>query len=182
MLWRSLQHFNITLQMNFPSIPHQRKRNQILMDIVQEYDLTRANVKSLNRCRGKLEAIFLSDIATADGQYLEPSALRFEAGVTRRSRFKFPREEPTQSDWEAWEQFWRVHTGQGYKLAMPLGKWLHPTHQHWLWFYDAQHQLLTRHIDGSPALVYYPSQRPRASRSATTFSLTNNQEHTLQPT
>jgi hypothetical protein len=67
MPWRSLQHFGITLQMNFPSISHQRKCDQILMDIVQEYDLTRANVKSLNRCQGKLEAIFLSDIATADG-------------------------------------------------------------------------------------------------------------------
>jgi hypothetical protein len=25
MLWRLLQHFNITLHMNFPSVPHQRK-------------------------------------------------------------------------------------------------------------------------------------------------------------
>jgi hypothetical protein len=65
---------------------------------------------------------------------------------------------------------------------MPLGTWLHSTPQHWLWFYDAQHQLLTRRINGSPALVYHPSQRSRASRSATTFSLTNNQEHTPQPT
>jgi hypothetical protein len=81
MLWCLLQHFDIKLHMNFLSVPHQREQDQVLMDIIQEYDLTQAKIKSLNRCRGKLEAIFLSDITTAGGQYLEHSALRFEAGV-----------------------------------------------------------------------------------------------------
>ena len=85
MLWRLLQHFDITLHMNFPSVPHQCKQDQVLMDIIQEYDLAKAKVKSLNRCRGKLEGIFLSDITTADGQYLEHSALQFEASVSRKS-------------------------------------------------------------------------------------------------
>ncbi len=85
MLWRLLQHFDITLHMNFPSVPHQCKQDQVLMDIIQECDLAQAKVKSLNRCRGKLEAIFLSDITTADGQYLEHSALCFKAGVSRKS-------------------------------------------------------------------------------------------------
>jgi hypothetical protein len=85
MIWRLLQHFNITLRMNFLSVPHQRERDQVLMDIIQEYDLAKAKVKSLNRCRGKLEGIFLSDITTADGQYLEHSALQFEASVSRKS-------------------------------------------------------------------------------------------------
>ena len=53
--------------MNFPSIPHQRERDKIIMGLIQKYDLTQAIVKSLDRCRGKLEAIFLSDITTADG-------------------------------------------------------------------------------------------------------------------
>ncbi len=60
------------------------------MDLIQKYDLTQAVIKSLNRCRGKLEAIFPSDIMTADEQYIEPSAMCFEQGTTRRSRFKFP--------------------------------------------------------------------------------------------
>jgi hypothetical protein len=107
---------------------------------------------------------------TADGQYLEHSALRFEAGVSRKSRFKFPREEPTPSDWETWEQFWWDHTGHWYKLAIPLGKWLHPTHQQWQWFYNTQHQLLKKHIDGSSVHVYKLSTRSKASRSATNFT------------
>jgi hypothetical protein len=71
--------------MSFSSVLHQCKQDQVLLDIIQEYDLAQAKIKSLNRCRGKLEAIFLSDITTADGQYLEPSALHFEAGVLRKS-------------------------------------------------------------------------------------------------
>jgi hypothetical protein len=109
---------------------------------------------------------------TANGQYLEHSALRFEAVVSRKSQFKFPREKPTPSDWETWKQFWRDHTGHGYKRAIPLGKWLHLIHQQWQWFYDAQHQLLTKHIDGSSVHVYKFSTRLRASRLATTFTQT----------
>jgi hypothetical protein len=175
MLWSSLQHFNITIQMNFPSIPHQRECDKIIMDLIQKYNLTQAVVKSLSRCRGKLETIFLSDIMTADGQYIEPSAMCFTQGTTRRSRFKFPREEPTKSDWETWEQFWQAHTGQGYKLATPLGNWMQPSHQRWLWFYDTQQQLVIKHIDGSSKLYYHASQRTRGFRSATTFTLTQHQ-------
>jgi hypothetical protein len=142
------------------------------MDIIQEYNLTQAKVKSLNRCRGKLEVIFFLDITTANGQYLEHSALLFKAGVSRKSRFKFPREEPTLSDWETWEQFWRGYTGHKYKLAISLGKWLHSTHQQWQWFYDTQHQILTKHINGSTVHIYNLSKRSRASRLATTFTQT----------
>ncbi len=92
--------------------------------------------------------------------------------MSRKSRFKFPREEPTLSDWVPWEQFWRDHTGHGYILAIPLGKWLHLTHQQWQWFYDAHHQLVTKHIDGSSVHAYKLSTRLRASRLATTFTQT----------
>jgi hypothetical protein len=50
MLLHSLQHFDITLHMNFhPSVPHQCEQDQVLMDIIQGYNLTQAKVKSLNR-------------------------------------------------------------------------------------------------------------------------------------
>ena len=41
------------------------------MDIIVAENQTRAEICSLNRCRGFLGVIFLSDMATADGKFLE---------------------------------------------------------------------------------------------------------------
>jgi hypothetical protein len=57
-------------QADFP-IPFPRESNQVIIEIIFSHNLTFNMVKSLNRCRGALEAISLSDITKADGRYLE---------------------------------------------------------------------------------------------------------------
>jgi hypothetical protein len=170
MLWCLLHHFNIMLYMNYPTVPHPRKWDQVIMEIIQTRDLTQECIQSLNRCRGKLEAIFLLDITTADGHYLEHSALHFTGKATTRSFYKFPWEQPTAKDWAIWGWFWLDYTRQGYKLAVPLGKWTHPTHWQRQWFDNAHNQALTR-ITAEGTYVYRPSRRLQSSSSATTFTL-----------
>jgi hypothetical protein len=46
-----------------------------------------------------LEWMFLSDITTADGKYLEDVVFN-PGGRGRSSSFKFPREVPTREDWD----------------------------------------------------------------------------------
>jgi hypothetical protein len=41
------------------------------MEIIFSHNLALSRVNSINRCRGALEAIFLSDITTADRRYLK---------------------------------------------------------------------------------------------------------------
>jgi hypothetical protein len=57
--------------MEYKEIPYPRERDKVVMDIIVAENLTRAEICSLNRCRGFLGVIFLSDMATADGKYLE---------------------------------------------------------------------------------------------------------------
>ncbi len=71
MLWKSLHNFDITLYMSYPTIPPPGKRDQVIMEIIFLHDLDATTIKGPNRCRGKLEALFLSDITMADGKYLE---------------------------------------------------------------------------------------------------------------
>jgi hypothetical protein len=71
MLWKSLHHFNIQLYMSFARIPNPREQDQVIMDIFFLQDLGSDDIKSLNRCRGAMKAIFLLDLSTADGRYLE---------------------------------------------------------------------------------------------------------------
>ena len=79
-------------------------------------------VMKINRCRGARKAIFLSDLVTADGKYLEYFVFHPTA-ETAGSRYNFPKELPTKNDWNAWTTFWRNNTSTGGKLRIPLGSW-----------------------------------------------------------
>jgi hypothetical protein len=56
MLWKSLQHFEITLYMQFPNITPPRERNQVIMDILFSHPLDSTKIARLNRCRVFLQA------------------------------------------------------------------------------------------------------------------------------
>jgi len=71
MLWRSLHHFNIHLHMECATIPSPRERDQVVMELIFGKAIDRKTIRSLSRCQGSLEIIFLSDMTTADGRYLE---------------------------------------------------------------------------------------------------------------
>jgi hypothetical protein len=53
--------------MDFKKIPFPRERDQVIMEIFFAEDLSPEAIGSLGQCKGALEAIFLSDITTADG-------------------------------------------------------------------------------------------------------------------
>ena len=74
--------------------------------------LSRKTIRSLSRCRGSLEIIFLSDMTAADGRYLEQFVFNPGSKVTR-SKYKFPQELPAKNDWEAWFNFWHNYTANG---------------------------------------------------------------------
>jgi hypothetical protein len=121
MLWRSLDTFNIQLHMNYHPLPFPRKRDQVIMEIFLDGVSSTAEIKSLSRCRGMLQCIFLSDLITADGRYLE--SFVFDPGpIKRHSNYCFPRECPPNRDWDTWFTFWHnyaitgdiQHTGNGY--------------------------------------------------------------------
>ncbi len=97
MLWQSLHHFDIHLHMAYPTIAFPRERDQVIMEIFHLVDLSPNLIRGLGWCRVLLEAIFLSDITTADGRYLEHFVFA-SGGRDKASTFTFPRKRPTQSD------------------------------------------------------------------------------------
>jgi hypothetical protein len=52
-------------------IPLPRERDQVVMEVIFGKNLDKNTIRSLSQCRGALEIIFISDMMTADGQYLE---------------------------------------------------------------------------------------------------------------
>ena len=68
------------------------------MEIFHSLDLSQETILSLSQCQVSLESIFLSDITTTDGRYLEDFVFS-TGGRDRSSSFRFPREVPTRADW-----------------------------------------------------------------------------------
>jgi hypothetical protein len=65
--------------MECETIPSPRERDQVVMELILGKVLDRKTIGSLSRCRGSLEIIFLSDMMTADGRYLEQFVFLIQA-------------------------------------------------------------------------------------------------------
>lgn len=130
-------------------------------------------VLSLNRFRVSLESIFLSDITTADGRYLEDGVFNLD-GRGRSSLFKFPREVPTREDWGRWFNFWHSFTATGNKLNVPLGNWVNSTHHIWKWYYRAETDDLLR-VEGMTVFHYSPAAGLQFTRSPCYYSVSHKE-------
>jgi hypothetical protein len=126
-------------------------------------------VTKINRCRCSRKAIFLSDMVTADGKYLEHFVFH-PSTETAGSRYNFPRELPTKDDWSAWTTFWRNNTGTGGKLRIPLGFWKNTTHRIWRWYYEKSDDDL-QHLSQGKIMHYKPSRSSSWTRSTTIYEM-----------
>jgi hypothetical protein len=129
--------------MEFSIISLPRERDQVLMENFFAEVHSPETIRSLGRCRGALEAIFLSDVTTADGRYLKKYVFN-PGSKNTKSKFEFPSEYPSNKDCNSWFNFWHNFTLTGDKLKVPLGNWIHPTHCVWRWYYRAQDDDLQR--------------------------------------
>jgi hypothetical protein len=121
MLWRSLNHFNVELYMKYDIIPLPREHDVLVVTIIMSTGMSQQWVSSMNRCRGYLGVLFLSDMSTADGNYLEQFTFDPHENSTQ-SAYKFPKERPTAADWKRWGSFWADYTTTGRRLKSNLGK------------------------------------------------------------
>jgi hypothetical protein len=138
MLWKSIHYFYKTLHMLFPTIASPRERDQVIMEITFSQNFNCTEITRINRCRVYLQTLFLLDITSADGKYLEHFV--FNPGSnTCCSRYTFPREKPTRQYWDLWVNFLHGFTTTGGKLkTTPLGGWMNPTHKIWNWYYNKE--------------------------------------------
>jgi hypothetical protein len=159
--------------MAYPSIAPPRERDQVLMEIFHSPDLGQETMLSLSRCRVSLESIFLSDITTADGRYLEDFVFN-PGGRDQSSSFKFPCEVPMRGDLNRWFDFWHSFTSTRDKLKVPLGNWINPTHRIWNWHYRTDSDDLQR-VEGKTMFHYKPASGFCFTRSTLTYHMTHEE-------
>jgi hypothetical protein len=114
-----------------------------------------AQLQALNRCRLALKLIFISDIATACGQFLDKRLLLDPQLPDRKVlQFVFPNEWPRRADWKLWYEFWTAFPGPGGSILIPLRDWQYPTHHHWEWFYNVKDNQILHKAHEAGVMVY----------------------------
>ena len=124
----------------------------------------------LNRVRLHLQIIFLSDILSASGRMIDPSVLERRPHGVKRSTMRWPREEPTDSDFDLWRE--AVEDISPTRLRVhSVGGFVADTHRisPWRWC-PVSNTLLRSGADSTTTEVYSNTTRKanRLTQMATT--------------
>jgi hypothetical protein len=93
-----------------------------------------AQLGVLNQCHVYLQAIFLSNLMSADGTVIIHSIKQGHQITDRISTLNWPiLERPSPSAWSLWKQA-LAHFENRDRLLIPLRQWRAETHQRWWWF------------------------------------------------
>jgi hypothetical protein len=178
--WERLHYFRFEIQLNYPLLAMPCRHDRLLVDMFIEASYRDIYLQGLNRCRLALRLIFLSDITTAYGRFLDVKRLAApHSSQNHLSTFTFPNEQPSRSNWTTWLQFWTAVTGPGGLLCRPLGEWVGLTHRNWFWFYRPHGDILyCRNEDRIDAYVRLATRRVRSGQ---TYCRSHVVEAILQP-
>lgn len=162
-VWERMWYYSFTAHLELEPIPFPREGDSLMSTLFLERP-TEVRI-ALNRCRIRLEMLFLSDIVTANGRqiekdYLIPTQTNEEAS---HSRFTFGREQPTPRDWVEWTIFWAQFTDSGLALHRPLGRWVAPSHRIWQWYFDPASNQVEEVVDG--VVRYYGPSAAAGTRT-----------------
>ena len=67
-------HPKQTVHLKYDKLHHPRRGDVVVMEYAMSMGLDKEDLLSMSRVKGKLGAIFLSDMVTADGKHLETFA------------------------------------------------------------------------------------------------------------
>ena len=136
-LWERLAHYGFRLHVRYPTLTPPRDGDVFLMQVFSQAGVQGVRLRSLNRCRIHLEAMFLSDLCSANGRwFMAADTTAHNLHPKRPSTFVFPREVPTNEDWTVWYGFWRALTGPSWLVPNPLGSWVRIPDKTWNWVWE----------------------------------------------
>ena len=135
-----------------------RANDRCLMDIFIQVTDDKLTLRQLNSCRIYLQVLTLADITTLDGKLLLPSI--HKGKLHRTSSLRWPRQKVPRTWWTIWSQFLTTYI-HPLLQAQPLGPWVAPSHQTWLW--KKHDNIIFGPNSQTYALTSLSTRRPRYS-------------------
>ena len=143
---------HISIQCPHPTLQPARTRDRSIMECVSSLISNTSELRAINRVRQFHGVVHLSDIASADGYFLNPEFLCSAEFDGRRNDYLWPtKHHILPSDYTSWrralEQLFPVNPLQ---LVNPLGTWILEQDiqwkQHWDWFVSETEDRLYRQV------------------------------------
>ena len=131
-LWKSLHKSSIQLSLQYKRQPRPRQNDSTIMTTLMQHNIPVNTLLRMNRCRNYLNVLFMSEICTADGKYIDRRLLCISPSPAD-SDLQFPQEQPFCQDWRVWRSTWYEITSQSGKLRTPLGDWVNKPPSRWRW-------------------------------------------------
>ena len=174
--WEVVDRYKLHLFIDYEILSYPRENDDTIMRLAIGLGYTVEMLRSINRCRLAICALFLSDITTADGKFLNPMRMQPGVDYSSFSKYKWPKECPSTHDWEVWTSFCSRITLPDGSLLRSLGKWKSISHRKWDWYYNTQADCIYCE-DTTTRRTYIPMQSKRhRTRGSMHYTL-----HTVQP-
>ncbi len=173
-IWKHTHQIHIKVEVEKHWIPTlAREHDNFLMEIFQAHNFSPSQLRQLNHCRLFLQVITISDIATADGKRILPSALQGIRASDRSSSLQWPRQEsPPKPVWDLW-RLALSHFSTQSRLNQSLGRWVNKPHQTWVWYMDLPTKIVYRLLPDATWVAYSavtsPSTQTRSTRQTRTW-------------
>ena len=155
--WEVVDRYKLHLVLDYDILQLPRENDQMLMRMAIQLGYSIDVLRSINRCRIALCALFLSDIVTADGKFLDYLRMMVNTDYSSASSFTWPKEQPSEKDWMCWDEFCSRITLSDGSLHRTLGKWKHSSHRRWEWFYHPLEDKVY-HIGPRGSFSYRPNE------------------------
>jgi len=132
--WQFLPSHHIVLHHDI-CFPLSRQHDQLIMEAFISLNLPLDDLKACNHCRIYLRALYLSNIITGDGMYVDESAWNGTPYIPPHKLKSWPHYgKPDRSSWEKWRKWVKIaFLGRGRRLRNPLGNWLQRD-DNWPWY------------------------------------------------
>ena len=153
-LWKFCAESNIQLKGSYKTLQKQRINDVCLMDTLvhdNQNFFTKADIIRINRCRIYLQVIFLSDLAISNGIRLDEKMLYGHRNDDRRSEIRWQCQQyPPEKDWKLFRDcvklIW-LKNSNPQVIQPPLGKWIRPPHQVWIFYCSSDYSVLYKRIE-----------------------------------
>ena len=174
--WEVVAEYNLQVKVNYPELDIPRSNDRTIMSIAILLGYVGDALLSINRCRIFLCAIFLSDLATANGRSLDKTRCDRFCDHDKDSIYSFPRERPSYRNWEVWDSLWTAYCQRDGNFPTHLGRWVHTTHRIWRWFFCQEEDAVIER-SGEELWVYRPCMEAydgRNTRSKSRYARVGN--------
>jgi hypothetical protein len=169
MLWEKLDKFDIVVQTAESPLKFPQGGDKFLMLVFTEQGHSREALICLNRVQIHLQIIFLSNILLVLGLKIDPTGLWCREPGVAHSTMRWPREEPTESDFALWREAMenicpsrlRVHS---------VGKYVEETHQIHPWQWCPESNILLHTAPGLDTMEVYCNTVKKLNRHTKTAS------------